>query len=112
MEKLGICGRLTDSPATGTGRFGTLGIWRFTFGRFTLGRLLVKLLQKQTKKKQKKFYNSGRVECCKKSNVRHTVQKRETEKWKKTIFTHKEQTHKKLVINVGRESIAHLKQKT
>lgn len=53
VEKLGICGRLTDSPATGTGRFGTLGIWRFTFGRFTLGRLLVKLLQKKTDKKKK-----------------------------------------------------------
>lgn len=75
MEKLGICGRLTDSPATGTGRFGTLGIWRFTFGRFTLGRLLVKLLQKQTKRNKKKIHNSGNVECCKKSNVRHTVKK-------------------------------------
>ena len=54
VEKLGICGRLTDSPATGTGRFGTLGISRFTFGSFTLGRLLVKLLQKrQTKRKRK-----------------------------------------------------------
>lgn len=60
VEKLGICGRLTDSPATGTGRFGTLGIWRFTFGRFTLGRLLVKLLQKKTdKKKRKGIHNSG-----------------------------------------------------
>lgn len=41
VEKRGICtgGRLTD-----TGRFGTLGIWRFTIGRLTLGRLLVKLL--------------------------------------------------------------------
>lgn len=54
VEKLGICGRLTDSPATGTGRFGTLGIWRFTFGRFTLGRLLVKLLQKRQTKRKKK----------------------------------------------------------
>lgn len=55
VEKLGICGRLTDSPDTGrpAGRFGTLGICRFTFGRFTLGRLLVKLLQKQTKRKIK-----------------------------------------------------------
>ena len=59
VEKLGICGRLTDSPATGTGRFGTLGIWRFTFGRFTLGRLLVKLLQKKTDKKKKRIHNSG-----------------------------------------------------
>lgn len=43
VVKLGICigGRLTD-----TGRFGTLGICRFTFGRLTLGRLLVKLLWK------------------------------------------------------------------
>lgn len=50
MENLGICigGRLTD-----TGRFGTLGICRFTFGRLTLGRLLVKLLWKR-KKTQKK----------------------------------------------------------
>lgn len=68
MEKLGICGRLTDSPATGTGRFGTLGIWRFTFGRFTLGRLLVKLLQKQTKKETKKsitvaMWNAAKKQC-------------------------------------------------
>lgn len=49
MVKLGICigGRLTD-----TGRFGTLGIWRFTFGRLTLGRLLVKLLWKGKNKGQ------------------------------------------------------------
>lgn len=66
MEKLGICGRLTDSPATGTGRFGTLGIWRFTFGRFTLGRLLVKLLQKKTDKKKKKIiHNSGNMGAAK-----------------------------------------------
>lgn len=68
VEKLGICGRLTDSPATGTGRFGTLGIWRFTFGRFTLGRLLVKLLQKQTKKETKKsitvaVWNAANKQC-------------------------------------------------
>lgn len=59
VEKLGICGRLTDSPATGTGRFGTLGIWRFTFGRFTLGRLLVKLLQKRQTERKKRIHNSG-----------------------------------------------------
>lgn len=57
VEKLGICGRLTDSPATGTGRFGTLGIWRLTFGRFTLGRLLVKLLQRRQTKRNKNKKN-------------------------------------------------------
>lgn len=48
VEKLGICigRRLTD-----TGRFGTLGICRFTFGR--LGRLLVKLLWKRKKETEK-----------------------------------------------------------
>lgn len=76
VEKLGICGRLTDSPATGTGRFGTLGIWRLTFGRFTLGRLLVKLLQKKTDKKKKSIHNSGvgaaesHVTLINKSNVK------------------------------------------
>lgn len=51
VEKLSICigGRLTDN-----GRFGTLGICRFTFGRLTLGRLLVKLLWKRKKKNRKK----------------------------------------------------------
>lgn len=41
------------------------------------------------------------------SNVRHTVQKRETEKWKRPS-SHKEQTHKNWSLNVGRESTAHL----
>jgi len=51
VEKLGICigRRLTD-----TGRFGTLGICRFTFGRLTQGRLLVKLLWKRKKRNRTK----------------------------------------------------------
>lgn len=59
VEKLGIVSRLTG------GRFGTLGIWSLTFGRFKSGRLLVRLLCRGNRCEELEnvmCYNSGNMD--------------------------------------------------